>query len=347
MRVRVANKRRFTISCCVFALIIFNFIFAVSKRLSGTKDITVGIELTKSSVVLAADKSGSISLEENEYFKRYVINTRNYIDNVETEEYKEFINIHLSKSDIAKLSLRGENNQEVKDVFYDNSKGNLIIKFKKSFSENNFVYIDKSNKKKIIVLLSKKENPFHHSIALDAGHGGEDKGANVGNIFEKDITLKIANYAEEELRFKGFKVIKTRDEDRLVPLSEIGKIANEASADLFVSVHNNFNTDSIYKGISTYYYAPNGYQQKERIRFAETIQKELVKNDNWEDRGIISENFQVLRETKMPSVLLELGFLSNPQDRNKLTKDEVLKNFAVNIANGVDNYLAEDKNKTE
>lgn len=244
------------------------------------------------------------------------------------------------------MSLRGESNKEVKDIFYDNSNDNLIIKFKKNFNDN-FVYLDRSNTKKIVVLIAKKQNPFHHVIVLDAGHGGEDKGANVGKIYEKDITLKIADYAEEELRFRGFKVIKTRDEDKLVPLADIGKIANAASADLFVSVHINFNNDSIYKGVSTYYYAPNGYQEKERIRLAETIQKELVKSDNWEDRGILSENFQVLRETKMPSVLLECGFLSNPQDRSKLTKDEVLKNFAVNIANGVENYLAIDESKKE
>lgn len=338
MRVRVANKRKFTIWCCIFVLMILNIVFAIGKKLSGD-DSSGGINLaTKSNVVLAAE-SGSITLEENEYFKKYTINTKNHIDEVNLEESKDFMDIHLKKADIAKLSIKGTN-KEVNDVFYENSNSNLVIKFKKAFNENNFVEVDKSNGKKIIVLIAKKQEPFHHIVALDAGHGGEDIGANVGSIYEKDITLKIADYTAEELRYRGFKVVRTRDEDKLLGLAEIGTIANAASADIFVSVHINYNKESIYKGVSTYYYDKDGYQKDERIKLAQTIQSELVKSDNWEDRGILRENFQVLRDTNMPSVLLECGFLSNPEDRNKLGRDEVLRNFSKNISEGVVKYFS-------
>lgn len=341
MRVRVANKMKFAFWCFIFVLIILNLFFALGKKLAEYNDKptdAAAVNNFKNNIVLTSDKNGSISLEENEYFKKFTINTKNYNNEINFEELKDFIEINLKKDDVLKLNLRGKD-EEAKDVFYESSKDSLKIKFKKNFNENNFAYIDKDNTKKIIVLISKMENPYHHSIALDAGHGGEDIGANVGQAYEKDITLKIADYAADELRYKGYKVVRTREDDRLIPLGEIGKIANAASADLFVSVHINYNEESKYKGVSTYYYDINGYQKEERMKLAKTIQAELVKNDNWEDRGILRENFQVLRETKMPSVLLECGFLSNSEDRKKLSNNEVLKNFAKNITNGIDKYL--------
>ncbi|WP_127836282.1 N-acetylmuramoyl-L-alanine amidase family protein [Clostridium prolinivorans] len=345
MKVRVANKKLFTFWCCVFILIIINIFLSISKHVIGIKDKPANTLSTLSNnIVLTSDKNGSITLEENNYFKKITINTKNYNDTVDFEDLRDFIEINLKKDDILKLNLRGSD-KEVKDIFYEKYDDNLKIKVKKNFNKNNFVYLDKSNSKKIIVLISKKENPYKNTIVLDAGHGGEDIGANVGSIYEKDITLKITDYAADELRYRGYKVVKTREDDRLLELSEIGKIANAALADLFISVHINFNEDSVYKGVSTYYYDIDGYQKEERIKLAETMQSELIKDDNWEDRGIIKENFQVLRETKMPSVLLECGFLSNQEDRRKLTDESVLKNFAKNIANGIDKYLESNKAK--
>lgn len=347
MRVRVANKGRFFFWCFIFILIVLYLFFSLGKHIVSSyvdKSVDSKPNDLQKSIVLTSDKNGSISLEENDYYKKFIINTKNYNNNVDYEELKDSIEVNLKKDDISKLNLKG-NKEEVNDVFYENSGDNLKIVFKKSFDENNFVYIDKDSTKKIIVLISKMKNPYHHTIALDAGHGGEDIGANVGQTYEKDITLKIADYTAEELRYKGYKVIRTREDDRLIPLAEIGEIANAASADLFVSVHINFNKESIYKGVCTYYYAKNGYQKEERAKLAQTIQAELVKDDNWEDRGILSENFQVLRDTQMPSVLLECGFLSNSEDRRKLADNKVLKNFAKNITNGIDKYLAVSKSE--
>jgi N-acetylmuramoyl-L-alanine amidase len=340
MGIRVKNKKRFGFWCIVFVLMLLNLIFAASKRLGGDKVISEDKKSTVSQVAMAADEDGSVAFSESKYFKRYIIDCRNNIGQVKWEESKEYIDIVLKKNEIAKLNLKGENTLEAKDIYYDNSKENIIIKVKKAFNENNLVYVDSNNNKKIVVLIAKEENPFKHTVVLDAGHGGIDKGANYGSIYEKNITLKIVNYAEDELVFNGIKVMKTRDEDKFLELDEISNISNRASADLFISVHINSNKVSMYKGITTYYYDSNGYQKDERIKLAQTLQKELVKSDNWEDRGIAKDNLAVLRNSKIPCVLLELGFLSNSQDRDKLMKDEVLKNFSSNIAKGIVNYFS-------
>ena len=182
-------------------------------------------------------------------------------------------------------------------------------------------------------------------VVLDAGHGGIDFGTSYKNLNEKDITFKIVKYAEEYLKDEGYTVVLTRNEDKLVPLKEIGNIANEAKADAFISIHINSLDDINYKGITAYYYDGKGYQKDERTKLSKTIEDEIMKSDNWENKGVKRENFAVLRYTKMPSTLVECGFITNEEDRGKLIKDEVLKRLAKNISNGIIKYLDEnDKN---
>ncbi len=340
MRVKVKNKKRFGIWCFVFFLMLLNVVFAINERMKGNESSYENNKALVSNVALAADKDGSIAYSESKYFKRYVLDCENDISKVRWDEGKDYIDIMLQKNDLAKLSIKGENAAEAKEISYDNSKEKLIIRIKKLFNDNNFVQIDSNDNKKIIILISKEENPFKHTIVLDAGHGGVDKGANFGSLYEKDITFKITNYAADELMFNGFKVVKTRDKDKLLELKEISDIANSASADLFISFHINDNKVNKYKGVTTYYYDVNGYQKDERIKLAKTIQKELVKSDGWEDRGIARGNLAVLRNTNIPCVLLESGFMSNEEDRGKLMKDEILKSLALNTVRGIMNYFS-------
>lgn len=338
MRIRIKDRKRFSIGCIVLVFMIFNLIFALSKRSEGM--VTTN-EFTKTSyVALAADKDGSISLLENKYFKKYIINGQKEFKDIKWNETKDFVEIQLSKDDLFKVNLKGDKQSEQKDIYYENTKDGLIIKIKKNFNENNFVYVDKNDSNKVVILISKLEKPFHNTVVIDAGHGGIDKGANLGKIYEKDLTLKIANYASEELKFAGYKVIMTRDNDKLLSLKEIGDITNAASADVFVSVHINENKSSVFKGMTSYYYDPNGFQKNERIKFAQIMQDNLIKSDDWEDRGILRQNLAVLRYSQIPCVLLECGFLSNTEDKDKLTKDEVLKNIGINIEKGITSYLS-------
>jgi N-acetylmuramoyl-L-alanine amidase len=341
MRVRVANKRKFAFWCCIFIIIIFNLIFAVGKRIAGDFFVrdSVQLSVTKGYKVLAADSSGSISFEENSYFKRYVIDCKDDISAVRWEESKEYIDINLKKGNVANLKIKADKGTEIKDIFADEKKEDLTIRLKKNFNDNNKVYVDKADSKKLVILISKVESPFHHKVVIDAGHGGVDVGTSYEDLLEKDINLSISQYAEKELLYNGFNVVMTRDEDEFLQLAEIGNIANNADADAFISVHINSFKESQYNGVSTYYYDPKGYQADERLRLANIMQEELLKRDEWVDRGIFKENFQVLSESKIPCVLLECGFITNLGDREKLANETVLRNFGLSITKGLLSYF--------
>lgn len=180
-------------------------------------------------------------------------------------------------------------------------------------------------------------------IVLDPGHGGIDMGTSYGSMKEKDINLKIAKYAKSYLNSKGNKVLLTREEDKLLSLKEIGNKVNSSGGDVFVSIHVNSLNDKNFKGITTLYYDVNGYQRQERIKLANSIEKECVKNDGWENKGIKRQNLAVLRYSKIPGVLVECGFITNEQDRKRLSNERILKTLAVNISNGIISYLNENK----
>ncbi len=191
----------------------------------------------------------------------------------------------------------------------------------------------------IVKISSNHNESKNYRIVLDPGHGGIDKGTSYGNMNEKDITLKIAKYAQSYLRSQGDVVFLTRDKDKLLSLKEIGNKANSSDADVFVSIHINSLNDKNFKGITTLYYDVNGYQKSERIRLAKTIESQTVKNDGWESKGIRRQNLAVLRYTKIPGVLVECGFITNDEDRKKLSNEDVLKRLAKNISDGIIEYL--------
>ena len=192
---------------------------------------------------------------------------------------------------------------------------------------------------------SNKKAVSQYTIVLDAGHGGIDAGTSYGNIQEKDLTFKIVKYAEAYLKDKGYRVVLTRNEDKLVPLKEIGKITNASNADVFISIHINSINDVNFNGITTYYYDVNGHQKEERMSLAETIEKKAIKSDGWTDKGIRRQNLAVLRYSNMPSVLVECGFITNEGDRKRLLNEDVLKRLAENISDGAVEYL--NKNNTK
>ncbi|MFL0248213.1 N-acetylmuramoyl-L-alanine amidase family protein [Candidatus Clostridium stratigraminis] len=335
---KLESIKKLAFRCFVFLAISINLIYAISIRIHSTSNAQV------IKMVLAAGSQGNISITENNYFKRYIISCTREMDELNIEDNKDYINIYLKKDEAKGINLNGDKKIQNQDLGYSTTNDGYILKIKKMLEHNNFVSIDRNNKKNIIVLISKVDKPFTHSIVIDPGHGGIDKGANYGSIYEKDINLKIVNYAAQQLEFSGIKVLLTRDEDKLLALKEIGDITNSSSADIFVSVHVNENKESKYCGVSSYYYDPNGFQTEERIRLARTMQSELVKSDSWKNVGILRQNFAVLRYSNIPSVLLECGFISNTEDRNKLTQDNVLKNFGDNIAKGVIKYFQKNNN---
>lgn len=294
---------------------------------------------------LTYNKNGSISIEENEFFTKYTITCKTDIKDINQSQDSKNIALKFSKNNVSNLGVNTKASSKGISAALSNDK--YVITITKKFTDNNFVYIDSLNSKNVIVLVSKLKDPFKYKIVLDPGHGGVDKGANIGDLYEKDITLKIAKFMPEFLRYKGFNVVFTRETDKWVNVKEgIPNIANSANADLFVSIHINSFTDPKYSGVGVYYYIPNGYQKDERIKFATDILNEAIKSDGWKNRGIASQNLAVLKYTKIPCALIECGFITNEDDRKRLQDDNVLKRLASNIVNGVEKYIKETKQNT-
>ncbi|QPA30734.1 N-acetylmuramoyl-L-alanine amidase [Thermaerobacillus caldiproteolyticus] len=174
-------------------------------------------------------------------------------------------------------------------------------------------------------------------ITVDAGHGGTDSGAIGNGAYEKNIVLSVAKKLQQKLEKAGAKVIMTRANDTYKTLEERVQIAKNNYAELFVSIHVNSASASA-NGSETYYDTstnPNGY---ESYLLAKEIQQQLVKNANMLDRGVKDNNFYVIRYNTVPSVLVELGFITNKSDVQKLTSDEYQNIFAESIYNGIVQY---------
>ena len=225
------------------------------------------------------------------------------------------------------------------------------------------------------------QTPF--VVVLDAGHGGKDSGNRGNGYSEKHIALNITLTIGEMLsRQSDFKIIYTRDTDHFIPLNKRAKIANEADADLFVSIHcDAFSSPKAY-GAGTFVlglhrskdnfriaqkensvifleedyqttydgFDPNNPESvislvlmqeaylNQSIEAASTIQKSFVANLNRKDRTVKQAGFLVLRETYMPSVLVEVGFLTNPKEGAFLDSKQGQKQMAQSIAKAIVNY---------
>ena len=225
-------------------------------------------------------------------------------------------------------------------------------------------------------------------VVIDAGHGGKDPGANK-NIREKDINLKVALMVGETIknRHPEIKILYTRDKDIFVGLNERARMANQANADLFISIHCNAATNRSAKGAETFTlgieedrternleiakrengviflednhekkysdFNPNSpesyiifeYMQsefvKESIHIAQYVQENLTSSANLRDRGVRQAGFLVLSATSMPSILVELGYVSNNDEAKYLASAAGQKKLSDCISNAFNKYYAD------
>lgn len=172
-------------------------------------------------------------------------------------------------------------------------------------------------------------------VCIDPGHGGNDSGCVSGKRHESDDALTMAKLVKQYLEQENVQVVLTRTKDKYVELSERAKCANQANADYFVSIHRNLNPFGC--GVETWTRAD---YSKESNALAEAIQKRMVKVGVQQNRGVkhgtqesASSSYYVLRKTKMPGVLIELGFIDNQKDNQLLDKHK--KAYAKAIAKGI------------
>lgn len=158
------------------------------------------------------------------------------------------------------------------------------------------------------------------TIVVDPGHGGDDNGAVWGHAEEDDINLNVSFHLRCELEKHGNMVIMTRTKDKYISLAERVEIANKAKADYFISIHCDAFHKITAKGMSVHVH-PN--HSDEAFNLANWIRITMATEfKDHVSRGVKKSNFYVLRETKMPAILVECEFLSNPETRNFLREPE-------------------------
>lgn len=169
-------------------------------------------------------------------------------------------------------------------------------------------------------------------IVIDAGHGGKDQGTCAGKVVEKEINLAVAEELADVLDMNNIQVILTRNSDEFVELLDRAAIANEAQADFFVSIHCNYcEESSSVKGLECYF--REGSQSGEML--AESIIAACEDSDLVDPRGTKTEDFSVLRNTQMPAVLIELGYISNKEECRKLADSGYQKEISKKLAKGI------------
>jgi N-acetylmuramoyl-L-alanine amidase len=221
--------------------------------------------------------------------------------------------------------------------------------------------------------------PLHiKRVVIDAGHGGSDPGA-IGRtgLREKDVNLDIAKRLAKLLDNEGVKVVMTRSTDKFIPLSRRVDIANNANADLFISIHSNANRVRGLNGLEVYYVSPNlsdsrrafsaaqssrlnldrscfasdslnlkatlwdmiyASSRAESITLARSICRSIDHESDTKVLGVKGANFYVLRGARMPAVLIEIGFVTNPHEELLLKNGYYRQQIAEAIAGGIDNY---------
>ncbi len=171
-------------------------------------------------------------------------------------------------------------------------------------------------------------------VVIDPGHGGKDPGTiGIGGVQEKNIILPVALEVTRILEGQGIKVIMTRDSDYFVSLEGRTQMANRAGADLFISIHANainLSRPEI-NGLEVYYF--------ESRRLAEALHRNILRGVNVGDRGVRKARFYVLRNSKMPSALVELGYLTGNVDSEKLQDPSYRSQMAQAIAAGIIEYI--------
>ncbi|WP_191967791.1 N-acetylmuramoyl-L-alanine amidase [Lysinibacillus fusiformis] len=193
--------------------------------------------------------------------------------------------------------------------------------------------------KSYLKLLNQSAKPLQNRvIILDPGHGGKDPGTVKGSVSEKSITLKVSTQVKQLLENAGAKVYMTRTGDTYPSLQDRVDFTQANYGEIFVSVHVNSAANSSAQGTETYYAISTGDMYQEDIDLATFVNNQIVNNLNMKNRGVKQEQYYVIRNMVIPSILVELGFLTNTEDHNKMTNDQYVNLFAESIYNGILQY---------
>lgn len=196
-------------------------------------------------------------------------------------------------------------------------------------------------------LKSKKKTPVAPQalIVLDPGHGGDDYGTHslgTPRYQEKHLNLSTAQIVKNLLQQAGYEVIMTRNDDTFVSLDNRAMFANKLNPALFLSIHYNSAPSRDAEGIEVFYYRDreNPLRQKKSNILAQSVLNKVIKNTKAKSRGVKAGNLSVIRQTEMPAVLIEGGFMTCAKEMDKLKDAAYIKSIAVGISQGIQDYLA-------
>lgn len=210
------------------------------------------------------------------------------------------------------------------------------IKECRIYGEGRFIYVDFLDPGQV----------YDHVVVIDAGHGGQDPGTIGGDIYEKDINLAVSLLVESELNNLGgnIGVYLTRSEDVYLTPQERAAFANDLGAELFVSVHENSTASgriSDVNGTEVLYFFSDITGRSKAL--AQRLLDGITKALGSKNRGLVAgDEIYVLRNSEAPAALVELGFMSNPEELLKLCDSEYQKRAASAIAAGIMEVLNED-----
>ncbi len=181
-------------------------------------------------------------------------------------------------------------------------------------------------------------------IVIDSGHGGDDPGKiGINQAKEKDVNLKIAKKVKKRLKKEGWKVVMTREEDVMLGDAEKGnrkihdmkarvELINKTMPAMAVSIHQNSYQEAEIHGAQVFYYS----HSQDGKRMAETMQRALLMADEENTRQAKgNDTYYLLKRTEVQTIIVECGFLSNPQEAEKLTEDGYQKKLAQAITSGI------------
>ena len=212
----------------------------------------------------------------------------------------------------------------------------LVVKRKEDIKSKQNTIHTKKRDFNYLKLPDVKRNKF--SVVIDPGHGGPDPGAiGIGGVRETDVVLEVSKIVKNLLSEKGVRVRLTRKNEVDLDLHPRVTFANNMDADIFVSIHANASRGKRkdINGLETFYY--RGWKGK---YLAKKIQKQILRvSPGSPDRGVKQGRFYVIKNTKMPAVLVEIGFLTGRLDSRRLEKTTHRKRLAYAIAKGILEYL--------
>ena len=194
-------------------------------------------------------------------------------------------------------------------------------------------------------------------VVLDPGHGGQDSGAMVGGVMEKDLTLDIARRVDRLLDSEGVATLMTRVGDSYVSLADRAAFGNRANGSIFISIHFNEDNKPVASGVETYYAAhqinsgstfaawlpffsrpPSNSPKPESQSLAGFIQEALAARTRSIDRGTQAKQFFVIANVTSPAVLIEGGFITNKDELSKLASEDYRDQLAAAVADGILRY---------